>query len=63
VVGTKIDITGDGTRLHQLQTFCKGHRYKYFPISAATRDGLTELVTYVGLQVESLRHTPCETNS
>lgn len=63
VVGTKIDITRDGTRLHRLQTFCKHHGYKYFPISAATRDGLTELVTYVGQQVESLRHAPCETNS
>jgi GTPase len=63
VVGTKIDITGDGTRLQQLQTFCKRHRYKYFPISAATRDGLTELATYVGQQVESLRNAPCETNS
>ena len=63
VVGTKIDITGDGTRLRQLQTFCKRHRYKYFSISAATGDGLSELVTSVGQQVESLKNAPCETNS
>jgi GTP-binding protein len=63
VVGTKIDIIGDGTRLRQLQTFCKRHRYSYFAVSAATRDGLAELVTYMGQQVDNLRNTPCETNS
>ena len=39
------------------------HRYTCLPISAATREGLTELVTYVGQQVAQLRATPCETNS
>ena len=63
VVATKIDVVGDGTRLRALQKYCKRHRHTYFPISAATREGLTELVTYVGQQVAQLRATPCEMNS
>jgi GTPase len=46
-----------------LQKYCKHHRYMCLAISAATREGLTELVTYVGQQVAQLRATPCETNS
>jgi GTP-binding protein len=63
VVATKIDVVGDGARLSDLQKYCKRHRYTYFPISAATREGLTELVTYVGQQVSQLRATPCEISS
>jgi GTP-binding protein len=63
VVATKIDVVGDGTRLRELQKYCARHRYTCLPISAATREGLTELVTYVGQQVAQLRATPCETNS
>ena len=63
VVATKIDVAGDGARLRDLQKYCARHRYTYLPISAATREGLTELVTYVGRQVAQLRATPCETNS
>jgi GTP-binding protein len=63
VVATKIDVAGGGTRLRELQKYCKRHRYMCLAISAATREGLTELVTYVGQQVAQLRATPCETNS
>ncbi|HSL05912.1 MAG TPA: GTPase ObgE [Nitrospiraceae bacterium] len=63
VVATKIDVAGDGTRLRALQKYCTRHRYTCLPISAATREGLTELVTYVGQQVAQLRAAPCETNS
>ena len=63
IVATKIDIGGTSDRLSQLQAYCKKRKYKCFPVSAATREGLTELITYVGKQVESLRTTPCETNS
>jgi GTP-binding protein len=63
VVATKIDVAGDGTRLRELQKYCRRHRYPCLAISAATREGLTELVTYVGQQVAQLRATPCETNS
>jgi GTPase len=63
VVATKIDVAGDSARLRELQQYCARHRYTCLAISAATREGLTELVTYVGQQVAQLRATPCETNS
>ncbi len=63
VVATKIDAAGDGTRLKSLQAFCKRRRIRCLPISAATREGLTELITFVGQQVEQLRATACETKS
>ena len=63
VVATKIDAAGDGTRLRELQKYCKRHRYPCLAISAATREGLTELVNYVGQQVTQLRATPCEISS
>ena len=63
VVATKIDAAGDGARLRELQKYCKRHRYLCLAISAATREGLAELVNYVGQQVAQLRATPCEISS
>lgn len=63
VVATKIDAAGDRTRLQSLQAFCKRRRIRCLPISAATREGLTELVTFVGQHVEQLRTAACETKS
>lgn len=63
VVATKVDISGKSDRLKQLQIYCRRHKHKCFPISAATREGLDDLVVFVGKQVDSLRKTPCETSS
>ena len=63
VVATKIDAAGDRTKLQSLEAFCKRRRIRCLPISAATREGLTELITFVGQQVEQLRTTACETKS
>lgn len=63
IVATKIDVSGTSDRLSQLKAYCKKHKYKCFPVSAATREGLADLITYVGKQVAALRTTPCETNS
>ena len=63
VVATKVDISGKSDRLKQLQTYCRRRKYKCFPVSAATREGLDELVAFVGKQVDSLRKTPCGTSS
>lgn len=63
VVATKIDISGACDRLKQLQTYCKRRKYACLPISSATRDGLDELIAFVGAQVDRLRNTPCETRS
>jgi GTP-binding protein len=63
VVATKIDISGACDRLKQLQTYCKRRKYACLPISSATREGLDELIAFVGAQVDRLRKTPCETRS
>ena len=63
VVATKIDISGASERLMQLQDYCRQHNYTCFPVSAASREGLDTLITFVGKQVDDLRNMPCETKS
>ncbi|MBY0246773.1 MAG: GTPase ObgE [Nitrospiraceae bacterium] len=63
VLATKIDISGACDRLTQLQTYCKRHKYTCLPVSSATREGLDDVITFVGSQVDRLRKTPCETRS
>ena len=63
VIATKIDISGACDRLTQLQTYCKRHKYTCLPVSSATREGLDDVITFVGSQVDRLRKTPCETKS
>ncbi|WP_455378324.1 GTPase ObgE [Petrachloros mirabilis] len=61
IVATKIDAAGDKSKLQSLQTYCKRHRYRCLPISSATREGLADLIAFVGQRVEQLRAVPCET--
>ena len=63
VVGTKLDVKGEGERLERLRKYCQRRKIPFFAISAATREGLDECIRYIGQQVELLRKTPCETNS
>ncbi|MCP9470732.1 MAG: GTPase ObgE [Nitrospira sp.] len=63
VVATKIDIGGTSDRLAQLRDYCKRHRLRCFPVSSATREGLDDLIAFVGAQVDRLRSQPCETKS
>ncbi len=63
VVATKIDIGGTSDRLARLRDYCEHHRLRCFPVSSATRDGLDDLVAFVGAQVDRLRSRPCETKS
>lgn len=63
VVATKLDVQADGVRLKSLQTYCKKRRIRCFAISAATRQGLPELLQYLGRQVDALRKVPCASNS
>jgi len=63
IVATKIDVSGNSDRLTQLQAYCRRRKHTCLPISAATREGLDELIAYVGKQVENQRKTPCETSS
>jgi GTP-binding protein len=62
IAATKLDIQGDGRRLDDLRIFCKKRRIRLFPISAATREGLDELIRFLGKQVLTLRQTPCASN-
>jgi GTPase len=63
VVGTKLDAKGDSSKLDQLRTYCARRQFTFMPISSATRDGVDDLVQFVGRQVDTLRKAPCETKS
>ncbi|SLM48279.1 GTPase Obg [Nitrospira japonica] len=63
IVPTKLDAAGDRAKLKTLQMYCKRRKYPCLPISAATREGLTELVSFVGQQVDHLRTAGCATKS
>jgi GTP-binding protein len=62
VVGTKLDIATDRSGVDALQRYCRRAGHAFMPISAATREGVDELVQFVGRQVDMLRKAPCETN-
>lgn len=63
VVGTKLDAKGDGSKLDLLRTYCTRRQLTFMPISSATRDGVDDLVQFVGRQVDTVRKAPCETKS
>ncbi len=63
VVGTKLDVKGAGERLERLDHYCRQRGLIFLPISAATREGLDDLVQFLGRQMEASRKAPCETNS
>jgi len=52
VVGTKLDIKGDGQRLDGLTRYCKEKKYDFFPVCAVTGDGTKKLLRYLGKTVE-----------
>lgn len=62
VVGTKLDVQGSGERLERLREYCRQHARRFFPISAATREGLAPLIQFVGREVEELKKS-CATKS
>jgi GTP-binding protein len=55
VAGTKLDIKGDGRHLDRLMNYCKDNKYDFFPICAATGEGLPELIHYLAKIVEAHR--------
>ncbi len=57
IVGTKLDIKGDGRRLDRLALYCKDRDYTFFAISAITGEGVNELLTYLGRKVEEYSET------
>jgi GTP-binding protein len=63
VVGTKLDLKGDGERLERLARYCWQRGLTFLPVSAATRERLDDLVQFLGSHMEAFRKAPCETNS
>src|SRR5271155_1188829 len=47
VVASKLDATVDRTRMEELRAFCAEHHLEFHPISAATGEGVRELVRSV----------------
>jgi GTP-binding protein len=63
VVGTKLDAKGEGSKLEHLRAYCRRRHLTFMPVSAATREGLDDLIQFIGRQMDILRKTPCETKS
>jgi len=51
VAATKTDASGEGEMLDILRKYCKTNGIDFFPISAATHDGLEELIIYLSGKV------------
>ena len=61
IVGTKVDSQGSGENLLKLQGYCEQNLVPFFPISAVTREGLPDLLTFMGQQIHKAKNT-CETS-
>jgi GTP-binding protein len=55
VVGTKLDIAGNGERLERLENYCKTKGIRFFPVSAATGSGIRNLLSYLSVKLEEIR--------
>jgi GTP-binding protein len=55
VVGTKLDIAGNGERLSRLKTYCKHEEMVFFPLSAATGKGVRDLISYLSVRVKETK--------
>lgn len=61
VVASKVDSQGTGAYLSKLRTYCELHRFPFFPISAVTREGLPDLLAFLGQEITKAKST-CETS-
>lgn len=52
VVGTKIDMAHDKTRLNKLEKYCINKGLFFFPISSVTGQGIEKLVIYLSKKVQ-----------
>jgi GTP-binding protein len=57
IVATKLDVAGDGRHLRRLEEYCRSRHLAFFAVSAATREGLEALVSYVGRTITALRES------
>jgi GTP-binding protein len=61
VVATKLDATTDRTRLEDLRSFCGEHKLEFHAISAATGEGVRELVRSIADALGKIPKAPAET--
>ena len=54
VVATKLDATTDPARLESLRSYCQKHQLQFHAISAATGEGVRELVRSVAAALEKI---------
>lgn len=62
IAGTKIDVRGEGQHLTTLQHYCDEQGFRCFPVSSATRQGIPELMRFLGQTVKETK-TSCVNNS
>lgn len=56
VIGNKLDLPGSEERSHRVAAWCRQAGRPYFAISAATGQGVSEMVRFVAERVRELRH-------
>ena len=61
IIGTKLDLQGDGSKLERLRHHCEKQRLTFFAISSATREGLDAIVPYIGARLDEIKET-CNVN-
>jgi 50S ribosomal subunit-associated GTPase HflX len=54
VVATKLDATTDRTRLAALRAYCQGHGLEFHALSAATGEGVKQLVRSIADALEKI---------
>jgi GTPase involved in cell partitioning and DNA repair len=60
VVATKLDATTDHARLDALREYCAEHGLEFHSISAATGDGLKDLVRAIADALDKIPRSPHE---
>jgi len=55
VVGTKLDIAGNGEKLDRLEQYCTRNNMDFFPVSAATGAGIKRLLSSVSGKLEAMK--------
>lgn len=54
VVANKMDIANDDSLIKEIEELCKKNNLKLFKISAATREGIDELIEYVAQELKNI---------
>jgi len=52
VVGTKLDIAGNGKRLNRLAHYCKTEKIHFFSVAAVSGKGIRRLISYLSVQLK-----------